>query len=190
MPFTNGFKGFLGVMPTCIFAMSGTESAALTAAETQNPRRSVPTAVRSIWIRLGLFYILGALAISITVSPQDPNLFGADGGNNSPFIVAYQNAGIPVLAHMTNAVIFLSVLSSGSISSFNGSRTLVGLSHLDIAPKVVHLSIHPSTSYFLHLTKAKQNFSQADSRGRPLAGLAITLLGGSLAYLKRLEQRR
>lgn len=142
MPFTNGFKGFLGVMPTCIFAMSGTESAALTAAETQNPRRSVPTAVRSIWMRLGLFYILGALAISITVSPQDPNLFGGDGGNNSPFIVAYQNAGIPVLAHMTNAVIFLSVLSSGSISSFNGSRTLVGLSHLDIAPKVVHPSTH------------------------------------------------
>lgn len=89
-------------------------------------------------MRLGLFYILGSLAISITVSPQDPNLFGADGDNNSPFVVAYQNAGIPVLAHMTNAVIFLSVLSSGSISSFNGSRVLVGLSQLHIAPKVVH----------------------------------------------------
>lgn len=137
-PFTNGFKGFLSVLPTCIFAVSGSETAALVASETRNPRESVPTAVQSIWMRLGLFYILGSLAISITVSPQDPNLFGADGDNNSPFVVAYQNAGIPVLAHMTNAVIFLSVLSSGSISSFNGSRVLVGLSQLHIAPKVVH----------------------------------------------------
>lgn len=145
-PFTNGFKGFLSVMPTCIFAMSGSELAAMAAAETRDPRKSVPTAVRSIWMRLGLFYILGALALSITVSPQDPNLFGADGSNNSPFVVAYQNAGIPVLAHMTNAVIFLSVLSSGSISGFNGSRVLVGLSHLHIAPKV------PPTPYLSILT--------------------------------------
>lgn len=140
-------------MPTCIFAMSGSELAAMAAAETRDPRKSVPTAVRSIWMRLGLFYILGALALSITVSPQDPNLFGADGGNNSPFVVAYQNAGIPVLAHMTNAVIFLSVLSSGSISGFNGSRVLVGLAHLHIAPKVTttHPPHHPAYPYLSSL---------------------------------------
>lgn len=53
--FTNGFKGFLSIMPTCIFAMSGSENCGLVAAETGNPRKSVPKAVSSIWIRLALF---------------------------------------------------------------------------------------------------------------------------------------
>lgn len=123
-------------MPTCIFAMSGSENSALVAAETQNPRRSVPRAVGSIWLRLSLFYLLGALVVTITVSPEDPNLFGASGTNASPFVIAYTNAGIPVLAHMMNAVIFISVVSTGSISGFGGSRLLMGLSHLGLAPKV------------------------------------------------------
>ncbi|KAL4866541.1 hypothetical protein BDV12DRAFT_210378 [Aspergillus spectabilis] len=162
-PFTNGFKGFLSVMPTCIFAMSGSENSALVAAETQNPRKSIPRAVGSIWLRLSLFYILGSFAITITVSPHDPNLFGGGGSNESPFVLAYQNAGLTVLAHMMNAVIFISVISTGSISAYGGSRLLVGLSQLNMAPAI---------------------FSRADDQGRPLAGLLLTLLlGGGLSYL-------
>ncbi|KAL4930436.1 amino acid permease/ SLC12A domain-containing protein [Aspergillus undulatus] len=161
-PFTNGFKGFLSVMPTCIFAMSGSENAALVAAETQNLRKSVPRAVGSIWLRLSLFYALGSFAITITVSPYDLNLFGG-AGSSSPFVVAYQNAGLTVLAHMMNVVIFISIISTGSISGFGGSRILMGLSHLHLAPKI---------------------FGRADKKGRPVAGLVITLLtGGGLSYL-------
>ncbi|PYH47023.1 putative amino acid transporter [Aspergillus saccharolyticus JOP 1030-1] len=161
--FINGFKGFLSVMPTCIFAMSGSENAALVAAETDNPRKAVPRAVGSIWIRLSLFYVLGSLMITITVSPMDPNLFGGSGVNASPFVIAYRNAGLAPLAHIMNAVIFISVLSTGSISGYAGSRTLMGLTHLNMAPKI---------------------FGKADKQGRPLAGLFVTLLiGGGLSYL-------
>jgi amino acid transporter len=135
MPFTHGFKGFLSVMPTCIFAMSGSEYTALVAAETSNPRKSVPRAVGSIWMRLSLFYIMGSLMVTITVSPKDPNLFGS-GLNASPFVIAYKNAGLMPLAHMMNAVVFISVLSTGSIQVYAGARTLMGLSHLKMAPKV------------------------------------------------------
>ncbi|KAL5337466.1 amino acid permease/ SLC12A domain-containing protein [Aspergillus crustosus] len=161
--FTNGFKGFLSVMPTCIFAMSGSENSALVAAETHNPRKSVPRAVGSIWLHLSLFYILGSLAITITVSPDDPNLFGGGGRDESPFVLAYQNAGLTVLSHMMNAVIFISVISTGSISAYGGSRLLVGLSQLNMAPMIFH---------------------RADDQGRPIAGLLLTLLlGGGLSYL-------
>lgn len=136
MPFTNGFKGFLAVMPTCIFAMAGSENAGLVAAETANPRRAVPKAVGSIWVRLTLFYVLGSLMVGITVSPHDPNLFGASGTNASPFVIAYRNANIPAMASIMNAIIFISVLSTGSISGYGGSRTLMGLAHLNMAPKV------------------------------------------------------
>ncbi|KAE8369351.1 amino acid permease/ SLC12A domain-containing protein [Aspergillus caelatus] len=161
--FTNGFKGFLTVMPTCIFAMSGSENCALVAAETSNPKRAVPKAVGSIWLRLSLFYILGSLMITITVDPKDNNLFGASGVNASPFVIAYRNAGLEPLAHIMNAVVFISVVSTGSISGYAGSRALMGLAHVKMAPKI---------------------FGKADRVGRPLAGLFITLLiGGGLAYL-------
>ncbi|KAF2645122.1 hypothetical protein P280DRAFT_487584 [Massarina eburnea CBS 473.64] len=162
-PFINGFKGFLSVMPTCIFAMSGGENSGLVAAETANPRKSVPRAVGSIWLRLSLFYLLGALMITINVDPTNPNIFGGTGTNASPFVIAYREAGLPPLAHIMNAVIFVSVISTGSISAYGGSRTLMGLAHLGMAPR---------------------NFTKADKSGRPWWGLVFTLvLGGGLAYL-------
>jgi amino acid transporter len=143
--------------------MSGSENAGLVAAETANPRKSVPKAVGSIWLRLSLFYILGSLMVTITVSPKDPNLFGGTGTNASPFVIAYRNAGIEPLAHIMNAVIFISVLSTGSISGYAGSRTLVGLAQIGMAPK---------------------QMLKADSWGRPWFALVPTLLiGGGLAYL-------
>ncbi|PLN85672.1 putative amino acid transporter [Aspergillus taichungensis] len=162
-PFTHGFKGFLSVLPTCIFAMAGSEYCALVATETKNPRKAVPRAVGSIWLRLSLFYIVGSLMITITVDPHDANLFGGSGVNGSPFVIAYRNAGLEPLAHMMNAVIFISVISSASIQAYGGSRTLMGLAHLKMAPKI---------------------FAKADGVGRPVAGLAATLIvGGGLSYL-------
>lgn len=134
--FTNGFKGFLAIMPTCIFAMSGSENCGLVAAETANPRRSVSKAVNSIWIRLALFYLLGSLMVTITVSPYDEDLFGLSGTNSSPFVIAYRDSGLQPLAHIMNFIIFISVLSTGSISGYAGARTLVGLAEIGMAPKV------------------------------------------------------
>ncbi|KAI1411868.1 amino acid permease/ SLC12A domain-containing protein [Hypoxylon sp. FL1857] len=163
MPFTHGFKGFLSVMPTCIFAMSGSENSGLVAAETSNPRKSIPRAVGSIWLRLSLFYLIGSLMITINVSPTNEDLFGGEGTNASPFVIAYRDAGIPVLAHMMNAVILISVISTGSISGYGGSRTTMGLAYLNMAPKVM---------------------KKADKTGRPWYGLVPTfILGGGLAYL-------
>jgi len=146
-----------------VFAMAGSENSGLVAAETANPRKSVPRAVGSIWLRLSLFYLLGSLMVTITVSPFDQDLFGGTGTNASPFVIAYRDAGLEPLAHIMNAVIFISVLSTGSISGYGGSRTLMGLAYIDMAPK---------------------QFKKADKLGRPWYGLVITLvLGGGLAYL-------
>ncbi|KAI9833356.1 MAG: hypothetical protein M1819_003751 [Sarea resinae] len=162
-PFLHGFKGFLRVMPTCIFAMSGSEACGLVAAETANPLKSVPRAVKSIWLRLSLFYLLGGLIVTITVSPKDPNLFGGSGVNASPFVIAYRNAGLEPMAHIMNAVIFISVLSSGSVSGYAGSRTIMGLANLRMAPEV---------------------FTRCDKTGRPWYGLvSVFVIGGGLAYL-------
>ena len=87
-------------MPTCIFAMSGGENSGLVASEMRNPRRAVPRAVSSIWVRLALFYLLGSLMITITVSPYNPDLFGGSGTNASPFVIAYRDAGLEPVRHV------------------------------------------------------------------------------------------
>lgn len=150
-------------MPTCIFAMAGSENSGLVAAEAANPRKAVPRAVGSIWLRLSLFYLLGALMVTINVDPMNKDIFGGSGTNASPFVIAYREAGLEPLAHMMNAVIFISVLSTGSIYLYSGSRTTMGLAHLGMAPSI---------------------FKKADKTGRPWYGLVLTLvLGGGLAFL-------
>ncbi|KAJ4305187.1 hypothetical protein N0V90_000718 [Kalmusia sp. IMI 367209] len=143
--------------------MAGSENCGLVAAETRNPKKSVPRAVGSIWLRLTLFYVLGALMVTINVDPHNKNIFGQAGTNASPFVIAYREAGLPALAHTMNVVIFISVISTGTINAYGGSRNILGLAHLGMAPK---------------------QFKHADATGRPWYGLALTIvLGGGLAYL-------
>lgn len=52
--FNNGFKGLCSVFVTAAFAFAGTELVGLAAAETQNPRKSLPTAVKQVFWRICL----------------------------------------------------------------------------------------------------------------------------------------
>ncbi|KAF7532704.1 hypothetical protein G7054_g7729 [Neopestalotiopsis clavispora] len=162
-PFIGGFAGFLAVLTNCIFSMSGSENSGLVACEVKDPRRSVPKSVGSIWLRLSIFYVVGSIVVTIATDPKNPDLFGAGGTNSSPFVLAYRAAGLDPLAHVTNAVILISVLSNGSISIYTSSRTLVGLAHLGMAPK---------------------QMKKADHMGRPWYAMVPSIaLGFGLAFL-------
>lgn len=52
--FKNGFKGFCSVFVTAAFAFSGTELVGLAAAETKNPLKSLPGAIRQVFWRITL----------------------------------------------------------------------------------------------------------------------------------------
>ncbi|EPY52275.1 amino acid permease [Schizosaccharomyces cryophilus OY26] len=162
-PFTHGFKGFLSVMPNAVFSMSGIELVGIAAAEAKNPKKSVPKSVGSIWLRLGLFYIIGILMVTIIISPYSPDIFGGKGANASPFVIAFRNAGIPGLSHAMNAIILISVFSAANSEVYTAPRILVGLAEAKMAPK-----------WFL----------RCDRQGRPLYGFFFTILiSGGLAYL-------
>ncbi|OAL30912.1 hypothetical protein AYO20_08497 [Fonsecaea nubica] len=166
-PFINGFKGFLNGLHNCIFSMAGTEFIGLTAAEARNPRKSVPRAVNTIWIRLGLFYIGGSFVTTLCVDPRDHDLFGASGTNASPFVIAMLRAGLPNAAHVMNAIILLSVLSCGNALAYASSRTPIGLAQIGMAPKI---------------------FLKTDSKGRPWPSIIMTfVIGGGISYLNATE---
>lgn len=52
--FHHGFKGLCSVFVTAAFSFGGTELVGLTAAETENPRLSLPTAVKQVFWRICL----------------------------------------------------------------------------------------------------------------------------------------
>lgn len=163
-PFNHhGFKGFLTVLPTCVFAMAGIEIVGLVAAECKSPRKSVPLAVKSIWLRIALFYVLGSFVVTIVLDPNNDQLLGGSGVNASPFVIAFKNAGIPGLAHAMNSIFLISVFSSGSATFYGCPRILLGLAHLKMAPKI---------------------FSRVDKRGVPYVGYIFSgVLSGGLAYI-------
>lgn len=79
----------------------------------------------------------------------------------SPFVLAVLDAQIPVVPHIVNAVILVSVLSVGNASTFAASRTLEALAEIGQAPRI---------------------FAYIDKKGRPLATLALVLGLGPLAF--------
>lgn len=90
----------------------------MTAAETHNPTKNIPIAVRGVWIRILLFYIIGVFMLGLICPFNDPQLV-TDTGNaaSSAWVVAVQRAGIKVLPHIANAC-FLSTLTGVSYARF------------------------------------------------------------------------
>ncbi|KAK3110967.1 hypothetical protein LTR53_014221 [Teratosphaeriaceae sp. CCFEE 6253] len=130
------FLGFFSVLISAAFAFIGTEITAIAAAETANPRRSVPKAIKSVWIRLILFYVASAFMIGLLVSPSDPSLDLKSTAAKSPFVIAIKNAGISVLPSVINAALLTSAWSAGCADLYVSSRALFALTQRGHAPAI------------------------------------------------------
>lgn len=151
---------FLGLFSTLLYASfsyGGVEMVTVAAGEAKDPRRNIPKAVKRLIWRILLFYILGTLAIGVLVPSNDPGL-----GSTSPWVIALNNARIPVLPHILNAVILSSAASSANAFVFVGSRYLFGLAQNKQAPRI---------------------FLKCTERGVPIYGIAFTVVWSGLAYM-------
>ncbi|KAK6219059.1 Sphingolipid C9-methyltransferase 1 [Pestalotiopsis sp. IQ-011] len=136
---------FLGVWYATIRAafsfILSPELLTMTAGECEAPRRNIPKASRRFIYRLLAFYVLGTLVIGVTIRFDDGALLNAinQSASNaaaSPYVIAIQNAGIPVLNHIMNAVILTSAWSSGNSFLYAASRMLYGMACSGDAPKI------------------------------------------------------
>ncbi|KAF4569538.1 hypothetical protein EYR36_009332 [Pleurotus pulmonarius] len=129
---TDRFLAILSVIVQAAFSFQGMDAAS----ETENPRRNIAKAVRRVFYRIILFYVLGILIIGMCVSSDDPGLL-QDTGNaaESPFVIAINRAGIKVLPHIINACVFTSAFSAGNSYLFCASRVLYGLALRGQAPR-------------------------------------------------------
>lgn len=164
-PFNHGFKGLCSTFVTAAFAFAGTELVGLAAAETQNPRKTLPIATKQVFWRITLFYVLSVLMVGILVPYTDERLLSGSSeydAKASPFVISIQNAGIEVLPSVMNAVILVSVLSVGNSAIYGSSRTLAALAEQGQAPHI---------------------FAYIDRKGRPLVAICSASLLGALAYV-------
>lgn len=160
--FANGFKGVAAVFVNAAFAFAGTELSGLAAAETANPRKTLPRAVKQVFWRILLFYIVSLTIVSMLVPYTDPNLGTASDGSASPFVIAIKNAGVSGLPSVFNVVIILAVLSVANSSVYGCSRTLTALAQVGMAPKI---------------------FKYIDREGRPMVSILVTIAFGLLCFL-------
>lgn len=156
---------------TAAFAFAGTELVGLAAAETANPRKSLPTAIKQVFWRISLFYIVSLTLVGLLVPYTEPRLLGAKSivdASASPFVIAIESAGIGVLPSVMNSVILVAVMSVGNSAVFGSSRTLAALADQGQAPRVL---------------------SYVDRRGRPLVAILVASSLGFLAYLTDIDQQ-
>ncbi|KAJ3498156.1 hypothetical protein NLG97_g1346 [Lecanicillium saksenae] len=163
--FKNGFKGFCSVFVTAAFAFSGTELVGLAAAESKNPVKALPGAIKQVFWRITLFYILGLFFVGLLIRSDDKSLLSnsayAD-AKASPFVLVGKYASLKGFDHFMNVVILVSVLSIGVSGVYGGSRTLTALAQQGYAPKI---------------------FSYIDRSGRPLPSVLIIIAFGFLAFI-------
>ncbi|KAJ5082127.1 General amino-acid permease GAP2 [Penicillium argentinense] len=163
--FNNGFKGLCSVFVNAAFAFAGTELVGLAAAETANPRKSLPTAIKQVFWRIALFYVVCLTLVGLLVPYDNERLLSGSSSADakaSPFVIAIENAGIKGLPSVMNVVIMIAVLSVGNSSVYGSSRTLAALAEQGQAPRFL---------------------AYIDRKGRPIWSIAVASALGLLCFL-------
>src|SRR5271156_4211166 len=117
---------FIGVV-----SFNGIEVIAVTSGEAKDPVRAIPAALRTMALRLFLFYVL-ALTIVVTFVPWTET--GATVVTQSPFVRVFAHSGIRHAAGIMNFVVLSAALSSMNTNVYLCSRMLFSLSRGGYAP--------------------------------------------------------
>lgn len=162
-PFVGGIPSILAVFVVAGFSFQGTELIGITAGESETPEESIPKAIKQVFWRILLFYILAIFVISAIIPYTSPNLLGSGAGDVaiSPFTLVFKRAGLAAAAGVMNAVILTSVLSAGNSGMYAGTRMLWAMAKNGQAPKI---------------------FGLINDRGIPIFALMLTTFVGTLAF--------
>lgn len=167
------FFGFWASLVTAVFAYLGTELVGVTVGEAQNPRKTIPRAIKLTFYRILFFYVLSVLLLGMIVPYNSPDLAFANKKSNSasasPFVVAIKLAGIPALPGILNACILVFVFSAANSDLYIATRTLYGLALEKKAPAI---------------------FAKTDKRCVPIYSLGLCTAFALLAYLNVTDDAR
>jgi amino acid transporter len=167
------FYGFWSSLVNAVFAYLGTELIGVTVGEAQNPRKTIPRAIKLTFYRILFFYCLSVFFLGMIVPYDSDELAFANkattGASASPFVVAIKIAEIPYLPAIVNACILLFTFSASNSDLYIASRTIYGLAVEGHAPKI---------------------FLWTDKRGVPVPALAISALFCCTAFMNAADDSK
>lgn len=145
--FPHGVGGLVMAMAIIMFSFGGLELVGITAAEADDPARSIPKATNQVIYRILIFYV-GALAVLLSLFPWDKV---QEGG--SPFVMIFHALDSDLVATILNIVVLTAALSVYNSCVYCNSRMLLGLAVQGNAPAVL---------------------GRVNSRGIPVAALGVS----------------
>lgn len=164
-PFVGGLSALIGVAMIAGFSFQGTEMVGVAAGESKNPKKTIPIAIKQIFWRILLFYILCIFIIGTLISYNDPRLLQAAATDDialSPFTLLFEKAGFAFAASLMNAVILTAIMSAGNSGMYSSTRMLFDMARKGSAPKA---------------------FGRLDTRGVPMNALYATTAIAALCFL-------
>ncbi|WP_416232336.1 amino acid permease [Clostridium kluyveri] len=127
--FSNGAEGFVLSFIFVTFAFGGVELTGVTAGEAEEPKKSIPKAINSVFWRILIFYV-GSMFVMLSLYP-----WNKIGLNGSPFVLIFAKVGIPYAASIINLVVITAALSAVNSNLYAIGRLLYSLSLNNNAPK-------------------------------------------------------
>ncbi|ALC86413.1 amino acid transporter [Bacillus sp. FJAT-22090] len=128
--FPAGIAIVFVTMMNVIFSYQGSELVGIAAGETENPEKNIPKAIRTILIRIVVFYIASIIVLSAIFPASELGLL------ESPFVTLMNLAGIPFAGDIMNFVILTAILSVGNSCLYASTRLLWSMANEGMAPKI------------------------------------------------------
>jgi len=161
-PFHKGWIGFITVFLFAGFSFQGTELVGVASGETKNPEVNIPKAIRMVFWRLTLFYVLSMGVISLLIAYTDPRLAYKNDVSMSPYTLIFSTYLSKYAGHVINFIILVALVSAANASMYSATRILWYLGHSGQTPGI---------------------FKYINSKGIPTISLFATAAISSLTFL-------
>lgn len=124
----NGLTGLAGSMLVVMFTYAGFEIIGLAAAETEDPEKNIPKAIRStVLLLVGLYVAFILLLLPLIPTEQLSE-------TTSPIVLALQQNGLPWAGAAMNVVLITAILSTMLAAMFGLGRMMRSLAEEHMAP--------------------------------------------------------
>ncbi|MDR6567504.1 amino acid permease [Chitinophaga ginsengisegetis] len=137
----GGFQGLFAAIALIMFSFGGLELIGITAAEADQPEKTIPKATNQVIYRILIFYV-GALVILFSLSP-----WKSITTDSSPFVMVFESLKgfqfslfgktiyfTSLIANVLNLIVLTAALSVYNSCVYSNSRMLYGLSKQGNAP--------------------------------------------------------
>ncbi|OGE55958.1 hypothetical protein PENARI_c003G02349 [Penicillium arizonense] len=145
--------GFANAALLAIWAAGDQVFIGVMGGEAESPRYSMAHSANLVPWRVGVFYLVSVVLVSLIVPSDDSRLLGSSSSAASPFVIAVQNAGIKGVPDLINACMIIGITAIALESIFLPSRILRTMALQELIPSFL---------------------AKTDEMGRPRWALSIT----------------